>query len=341
MHKLIQLIKNVNKTHKRLGPLVAVNILAAKAKMCVLNVAPAGCGKSSACDITHSLMKDNALKYTSITLAGLVKQIDALSNFTGHVIIDDLGAEKSLWSRVSTITTLATLVHTHNVHKVTQAFDMQISNFDGSAALNIQPVLLNSLVQSDDWIAVIRDKVLRYYHLIRPIEPNPNIPALKLEWSVPLSKVEPIKHKGKLWYQLVAIGLTQWSYARCNEHIPKLVRAAAALDGRTQITKEDYNLIIKLLRPMQLERYMVTSYGFEEGRNFQNNVYCILVEIVSHGTPSIEMVCEDYKINPSTAERVIATSPDWCWLKSNSPKKLMPTDEATRILNLIGVYQKW
>ena len=45
MHKLRRLIKRVNRTHRRLGPLVAINILAAKAGKTVLNVAPAGCGK--------------------------------------------------------------------------------------------------------------------------------------------------------------------------------------------------------------------------------------------------------------------------------------------------------
>ena len=48
MHKLQQLIKQVNKTHKGLGPLIAINILAAKAKKTILNVAPADCGKSTA-----------------------------------------------------------------------------------------------------------------------------------------------------------------------------------------------------------------------------------------------------------------------------------------------------
>jgi len=45
LHKLHQLIKQVNKTHKNLGQLLAINILAAKAKKAILNVAPAGCGK--------------------------------------------------------------------------------------------------------------------------------------------------------------------------------------------------------------------------------------------------------------------------------------------------------
>jgi len=42
MHRLRKLIKKVNRTHRGLGPMIAMNILAAKAKKTILNVAPAG-----------------------------------------------------------------------------------------------------------------------------------------------------------------------------------------------------------------------------------------------------------------------------------------------------------
>lgn len=99
MHKLRKLIKEVNKTHRQLGPLIAINILAAKAKKTILNVAPSGCGKSVASTSSANLLQERAKFYTSLTLAGLIRLKDEFCNFNGHVIIDDLGAEKSLWSR--------------------------------------------------------------------------------------------------------------------------------------------------------------------------------------------------------------------------------------------------
>jgi hypothetical protein len=318
-----------------------MNMLAAKARRCILNVAPAGCGKSAATDIVHMLMKGLSIKYTSLTLAGLIRVRDELNDYQGHVIIDDLGAEKSIWSRTSTVSVLATIVHTHNVRKVTQTAELQISNFQGSASLNIQPIMMNSLVQDEDWVAVMRDKLLRYYHLIRPIKPQRFIPAVKYEWGPSVDNVEEPRYRGRLWYQLIAIGLTQWSYARCLEHLPMLLRASAALDGRRYVDRTDYNLLIKLLKPMQLERYILASTDFEYGRYFMNNVYCILVEIASHGEPTIETICEDYKISPSTVSRVLATIPEWCWEKNNSPKKICPTDATKKILNMAGVNQRW
>lgn len=341
VHQLRTLIKQVNRTHRGLGPLIAINILAAKAKKTILNVAPAGCGKSVASDTSAILLQERARKYTSLTLAGLVRVAKQFSNYDGHVVIDDLGAEKSMWSRISTVTVLANLVYSHYVHKITHSYDFKITDFNGSVSMNIQPVILNSLVQSDEWVSVVRDKVIRYYHLHRPSKPKPQPPKVNIEWGPQLNQISLSAYHGKLWYQLVAIGLTQWSYARVQEHLPDLLRATASLDGRTKVERKDYTILIKLLQPLQLERYIVNTYGFEAGRVFENNLYCILVELTSFHNPTINTICEDYKVSPSTAERLTQTVPQWCWIKANSPKKLMPTEQATKILNLCGANTKW
>jgi len=341
MHRLRQLIREINRTHKRLGPMIAVNILAAKAKKTILNIAPAGCGKSTASDAVHHILGDRSVKYTSLTLAGLKHLQDKLRNFDGHIVIDDLGAEKSLWSRTATITVLANLVYSHYVYKITQGYTINIEGFDGSVSLNVQPVLMNTLVQGDDWVAVTRDKVLRYYHLYRPIDPQQHGIHKKIDWGPNLTDVKMSGHKGKLWYQLVAITLTQWSWARVNEHLPDMLRAAAALDGRRKVNVTDYNLLIKLLKPMQLERYLIKSYGFEAGRVFDNNLYCILVELASFGSPTLLQICEDYKINPKNAEELILQVAEWCRIQGNSNKRVVATGDAEDILDICGVNEKW
>jgi len=193
---------------------------------------------------------------------------------------------------------------------------------------------MNSLVQSDEWISVVRDKVIRYYHLYRPAQPKSYPPTVNLAWGEQIEHVKQPTHKGKLWYQLVAIGLTQWSYARINEHVPDLLKALAALDGRDKINATDYRLLIKMLQPLQLERYIVDTYGFESGRVFDNNLYCVLCEIASFHEPSIHQVCEDYKVSPRTAERLIESVAEWAWIKANSPKRVLPTQQTQDILDL-------
>ena len=78
--------------------------------------------------------------------------------FNGHIIIDDMGTEKSDWSRTSTITVLANLVHTHYAKKVTQSYVIEVDGFMGSAALNIQPVLFADLLASSDWVPIVTGK---------------------------------------------------------------------------------------------------------------------------------------------------------------------------------------
>jgi len=337
MHSLLQLINEVNKTHKGLGELIAINILAAKAKKCILNISPAGCGKSTATECVHKALGELSRKYSSMTLAGLRHLAKALSGCTQHLLIDDLGAEKSYWARTSTITVLASLVHTGYVYKITQQYAIEITGFKGSAAINIQPVLMNALVADEDWVAVVRDKTLRYYHLHRPRTPKEYPPNVQIEWGPPTEAVQLKLRKGKLFYQVLAYGLTQWSYARCLEHIPAYLKAAAALDGRTIVDTTDYRVLIKLFKPMALERYILKSFGMESGRLFQGDVFCLLTELATDPAVPIETVCEDYKVSPKTIERVVQDNAEWFWIKENSPKLLMPTDYTKKILNLIGV----
>ena len=76
MHKIQQLIKQINKTHKHLGELIAMNIIAAKAKKTILNVAPAGCGKSTATDTTYFLMKDRLRQGETLFADGKIEKAE-------------------------------------------------------------------------------------------------------------------------------------------------------------------------------------------------------------------------------------------------------------------------
>lgn len=341
MHQLRQLIRDVNKTHKGLGEMIAMNLVAAKSKRCILNIASAGTGKSTSTDTLGLLLGDKAVKFTSLTMAGLTKVRDDLVGFTGLVIVDDLGAEKSLWSRTATVSTLAHLVMQHSIRKITQTTTVEITDFQGAAALNIQPVMMNSIVQDDDWIAVVRDKVIRQYHLIRPIKPCKGLPAVKFNWGANFSKVEEPKRTGVQWQQLVAYGLSQWSYGRCLTHIPEMLKAVTALDNRTKNNHEDYVILANLMKPMQLERFILESYGFEQGRAFNNNVYCILIELASWGEPTIETIAEDYKVHPRTVLSLAATAGEWCMISPDEPKRLIATEQCKKIFERIGVNQKW
>ena len=71
-----------------------MNLLAAKSKTCILNVSPAGCGKSAATNTVHRMLGDMSTKYTSLTLASLHRRKGEFSGFNGHLVIDDLGGKR-------------------------------------------------------------------------------------------------------------------------------------------------------------------------------------------------------------------------------------------------------
>ena len=341
MHSLQELAARVDATHRGLGKLIAMNILAAKARKCILNIAPAGCGKSTATDTVHKALGDISRKYTSITLAGLRHLANKLRGYRGHLIIDDLGAEKSTWARISTITVIATLVHTGYVYKVTQHYVISISDFQGSAAINIQPVLMNTLVNEEDWVAVVRDKTIRYYHLHRPRIPCEKPPEVDVDWGPGVDEVKLKIRRSKMWYTLLAYGLVQWSYARCLEHIPDLLKAAAALDGRREVDRSDFRVVLKLMKPMALERYIVKTYGMESGRLFENDIFCLLTELATNREVPIDTVCNDFKVSPQTVERIVQEHPEWFWIKRDSPRMLCPTDFCIEVLKTVGAYDRW
>jgi len=340
-HRLRELVKNVNRSHNGLGPMVAMNMLAAKAKKTILNISPAGCGKSVATDTVAELLYGRHRRYDSLTLAGLHRIQGDFIETDAHIIVDDLGQEKSDWSRTSTIAVIANLVYGHQVVKITHSYKIQITDFRGSASMNIQPIMMRQLVSSNEWTSVIQDKVIRYYHMYRPVKPERGLPKVEMPWGISLDDVKFTGYKGKLWYQLVAIGQVQWGQSRVLEHLPDLLRSCAAFDGRNKVTSSDYRVLIKLLKPTQFERYVIKTYAMEGARVFDTNVHPILVELASFGNPSIEQICVDYKVSAATVERVIADLPEWCWRMSNSPVRVMPTKFTRHVFDICGVYDKW
>ena len=321
--------------------MVAMNLVAAKSRRCILNVAPAGCGKSTATNIVFNLLKPRVARYGSITLAGLHFLQGELKNFEGTIVIDDLGAEKSTWSRVATVSTLAHLTYSHEVSKYTQSLQLKIDNFNGSVAFNVQPVLMQSLLESDDWVAVIRDKIIRYYHLVRPIKPQINLPECEIDWGVDYTAVKIGEFKGKWYWKLFQQGLLEWSAARCNEHIPAMLKSCAALDGRTKVQLSDYVILSRLMKNFTLERHMVETYGFESARQFLQNAYYMLVEMASFPHLTHEQIAVDYKVSVRTVERLLGNVIDYCFVKQNEHKRIEQTDYAKYILEASGVYDKW
>ena len=336
MHPMYKVIEDIDKTHPALGNAVAFAAIAVKAKKCLLVVAPAGCGKSATSDAILQVHPDS-LKLDSVTRSGLRDFKDVFTHYQGLVVIDDLGKVDTNYSRVATVTSFAELCYSHFISKHTMTVTVEIAEFHGSTIMNVQPPILAALVEADEWEVVTQDKTIRYYHLYRPTAPNANKPEFEIDWGIDMDMVAKPKHSYKAYPKLEAIASIQWSDARVLEHLDDLLKASAALAGRESVIGDDFVLLYHLMRPMTVEKYIKTKYGFEVGRHLDTNLLAVLVEFASWRNINIARICRDYKINESTVYRLLSEIKEWFTPSEQMSKRLLPRPELKKILREAGV----
>ena len=336
MHQLYSVIRDVEKTHSGLGNALAFSIICTKARMCLLNVAPSGTGKSV---ITNTLKKSypDCVKLDSVTRSGLRDFKEQFTNFWGLVVIDDMAKVDSLYSRKHTITSFAELCYSHDISKHTFTCTIVIDGFFGSAVINIQPVILAELVADSEWEAVTQDKTVRYYHLYRPKAPVPFLPDVNVDWGISLDLVHKPRHDFKLYDKLGDIASIQWSDARVMEHLDVLLKATAALDRRQEVRAEDFQILHRLMKPMIIERSIFHKVGFESGRYLETNLLAVLVEFASWKDINLERIARDYKISPTTAYRLLTEIKDWFEPSEPMSKRLVPKPGLRKVLKEAGV----
>lgn len=337
MHRLKEIEQEVNETHPGLGRFLTFNLLCTYANQCVLNVAVAGIGKSTCTWTMKEIFDKNAIILDSITRSGLKFIANDLCGFTGVVIIDDLGKVDTQYSRMATVSSFAELVYSHFIKKMTYTIEIEINDFRGAALMNIQPVLMELLTNRPEWEAVIRDKTVRYYHLQRPLNPRKHHPRLIVPERTDLNAILYEPEPSPVYFELLQIGLTQWSYARTVEHIEDMCKAAAMLDSREVVTQEDMEAVKHLLGPMILERWLFKKFAFESHIHFDDDAMCILTEFASFPSVSVEQVCTDFKVTPQTCYSLMKNVEEWAITNNGMVE---PTKLACEVLESIGYEMK-
>jgi len=336
MHQLQSIINQVDKTHPRLGNVVAMLVLITKASKCMLIVSPSGCGKSAAGEIAHAALK-NVIRMDGISMTGLASVAQSWENFEGLVLVDDIAKNQTAYSRKAAITTVAELCYSHYVERYFRGAEVSLSHFYGGSVINVQPVMLRELVMSSEWEASVQDKTLRYYHIYRPLEPNLDLPQVTVDMGIKVSVVSPPNLKAKLANELLLIGQIQWSRARVRQHIIDLLKALAALDSRNKVTQVDYRLLLKLLRAMVIEKYAIAKSQFESGRKLNAGGLAILTEFATYGNFSAKQVSLDYKISESTFYRLMSYHQDDWVVVAKNPTIYGPSERMKDNLKELGL----
>ncbi len=326
------LIDDVNKTHSNLGNLIAMSQVAVKARKFTLIVSPSGCGKSKAMDYICKNTPDS-WQPLNVSISSLFNKVDKLASFRSVIGIDDISSIQTIYGRVTTLTTLSQLCYTHRVEPSMVGYDFCLEDFYGSALIGIQPFILKDLVMSPEWESHIRDKALRYYHMQRPTEPNINMPIAQIETGTDFDavKFEPDNGYSK-WQDLIKLLRNQFGIARSKEHAIDFLKAVASLENRIEVIENDYDILLKLLKPIAIENIVLTKNSLEGNSILDNDLLALLVEYYTYnGDFSLAHVAQDFNIRLAYAYRIMG-SQDGNWQQiSKSPtiyrasKKLLKT----------------
>lgn len=337
-------IAEINKTHNNLGNLVAVCRLVVEANKFALIVSPSGCGKSTAMSFIGKHTTGSWLP-TSISIASLVNKVEKLTSFRSVIIVDDIATIQTSYSRQTSITTLSQLCYSHRVEPSMVGFDFCVEDFYGSALVGIQPIILRDLMIAPEWDASIQDKVLRYYHLYRPLNPQIGLPKIENIKGIGLDKVSEPDTSNKLFIELLTLGETQWSKSRSKEHIIDLLKALASLEQHINIQDADYLLLLELLKPMAFEALAVSKEELEGERIFDNNMLALLVEYYTYNEQfSLAQVAIDFKfgktaLSLSQCYRIMDRQ-NGLWKQiSKSPTIYTASPELKKMLALLGLEQ--
>lgn len=334
---LDDVITEVNKTHNGMGELVAICQLTTTAHKIMLIVSPSGCGKSTAMRYVSKLYGNNVLRTDSTSRTGLGHHAEELDSSNKLIVVDDLSTTQTPYARASTMTALTALCYTHEIHSDMGDISFAIEDFYGSVLVGIQPVILKELLLVPEWEGTIKDKVIRYYHLRRPIEPYLQEPIYPLKIA-DISKVkshEPDK-KYIMWQKIFTLGLMEFSRARAKEHLLDLLKASCALDDRTEVIEDDYILVEKLLRQSALEVISITKKELEGDRELDRNLLNLLTEYYSYnGEFLLGQVAIDYQITIQQCYKIMKSQVLYWDEISKSPTVYRPTKY---LLNMLKKY---
>lgn len=320
MHKLIEYKRAVDKTHRGLGNLYAFSLLATKAGKVALIISPAGTGKSVTMRAARDVNKDGAITLSSITRSGLKNMVGDLCGFKGTMMIEDLGNVDTSYSLQESLKTAVALAYDHALSKLNSMVDIQIVDFYGSVLTSVQPEMMQGIINTPAWEAVMRDKTIRYYHLLRATKPNRAPILCPTHWNGPVKKVVYHKPRGRIWNELLMVFLDQHGLTRAEEHIEDMVKAAATFDGRVETNNSDIRAVLELTRPMRIEKYLIYKEGIASMKHFLTDDVYMLTEFATYGKEiDKKQLASNWKVTMRQVERILLNVK---WLYTRDPKNL-------------------
>ena len=335
-HPLFSTISKIEKTHAGAGRMAAACLLAQKASKAMLIVAVPGTGKTTALDWSAAQNPHGEIKLDSITRSGLAGMDKELSDYKGVLSVADLGAVDTQYSVKEASKVVALLCYEHRLNKKNVSIEIDITNFRGSALSTIQPSSVQKLISGADWDSVLQDKLIRYYHLRRPLKIRNSPIDLDVPWGADFEDVAVSPQIVSNCKKYVDQSVQQWSDARAVQHWIDFYRAAAALAGRKAVLKADVDAAHKVMQPLSLEPYLVLRESLSSDRTFLADDCCVLTELASYGKLDHKRTIKNYRVSSRTLQRSIDRSGTWLVPGLRGRMEHLPSEQSIEVLKNAG-----
>jgi len=330
-----EIYRSIEKTHPRLGRIAVLETLCDVANKCLLVIGCSGTGKSAVMKYVSKNVSRKCLLLDSITVNGLKHIQTNLSDKSVSILVDDISKGGTEYSQVQTVVALAELSYSGFLKKYTQSVAIDIENFTGSVIINVQPLMLKRILRAPEFETDIRDKVIRYYHLPRPVNPNMKTPngAIRYEYNYDDVEIPSEVYRHELYLRSLDNFKHQFTIGRAVQHLNDLLKACAKLNERRIVDVDDLKVIEFLSRNFRLEREIYYKRDLEGPRKLDVNVIPILSIIASYGTRSLEDIMVEFQVRKSRAYEIIKENSIYAQFKD---EVLIPTNYAIELLRSIG-----
>lgn len=336
MHALIKYKREVDRSHKGLGNLYAFSLLGTKAQKCIIVVGTAGSGKSVAMKEATKANLNGSIIRDAMTRSGLDKLQKELTGFRGTFLVEDLGNIDTSYSLMEGIKTAVALAYDHKLSKLNAKLDLEITDYYGSFISSVQPEIMPMMINNTSWEAVIRDKTIRYYHILRAVKPNRKPMNIKTKWGVDLTQVQGMKRKSNAYMELKRVFLDQHGLTRAEEHIEDFLKASAALDGRKQVTEQDVKVVLELTRPMRIEKTLVYKQGVASEKEFLVDHCYMLTEFATYGVCTYEQTASNWFVTTKSVKRILHNVAELWTVRPKDDQNIYMKDLTKQILKDSG-----
>jgi len=338
LNKILEVYKEVESTHKGLGKLAVFELLCDSANKCLLVIGSAGTGKSAVAKSVYNNIKRDKVYYDAITIVGLKKIQDFLTENRVSILVDDLSKGYTEYSQLSTVVIFSELCYTGWFRKTTAQYDLNIYGFKGSCIINLQPLLLKRIVSDPTFETDIRDKAIRYYHMVFPIKENLDRPKIDINYDYVEYENVLIDHSiihNKMYKDAYENFRYEFTKSRAKEHLNDLIKASALLNDRRKVTSGDLWLVRELSKNFRIEHEIFTKDELEGSRFINPNVLPLLSALNTYGKVSIRELCLRFQLKKRRIYQIINDLTEYCLIVKNH-SYIVPTEYTKELLREIG-----